>query len=161
MSDVTNRLMRGQRRGEDGAASRASPKFSDGTGLEPAVAEMSRPVAARAAVSFPIRPKLVSASQNPGRGPSPSEQGREDIEQHRHSVISIQLKADDTNHRMAGSAAHALKTPHSVTDVDRSPRAYRKPADVWGAGGHLKPMSQCAVPDPRWSKLPRTRLKFR
>jgi hypothetical protein len=52
-------------------------------------------------------------------------------------------------------ATSTFKTPHSLTDVDRSPRAHRKPADVWGAGGHLKPMSQCAIPDPRWSNFTR------
>ena len=78
---------------------RASPKFSDGTGLKSAVAEISRPVTARAAISFPIRPKLVSACQNPGRSPSPSEERRKDIEHHRHSVISIQPRADDISHR--------------------------------------------------------------
>jgi hypothetical protein len=48
---VTNCLIRGR---EDSAASKVSPKFSDGTGREPAVAEMSRPVPARTAISIPF-----------------------------------------------------------------------------------------------------------
>jgi hypothetical protein len=58
---VTNRLIRGR---EDSATSKTSPKLSDGTGREPAVAEMSRSVPARTAISIALGLPLLLLSLN-------------------------------------------------------------------------------------------------